>query len=159
MQQLFDALDGRFYTENRGWLNTFHDIKRLRTANNVVFEVGVPSTIRALAEELATGLGVPSGPNYPLNTATDRMMALMHINQDLQFALLTHGYGFDDDWKCIGGVVAKCMDGFYNGFELWLAETFHTPNLPTNIPSIRDSMREGVANDNPDLPRIVPPIP
>ena len=83
----------------------------------------------------------------------------------LRQALQTHGYGFNDDWKCIGGVVNDCTKKRYNWYERGVASSFHgvwwNPGIATDIPKIRDEMRTEVIATHPKLLPIVelPPQP
>jgi len=145
MGQLFDALDGNIYPANAQWPATFDLV---RGTEAVSFAVDRVTDER--------GGNVLDGiVDYGTDTAASRQMALTHINQDLQEALLTHGYGFNDDWKCIGTVVNDCMKNQYNWLERRLARSLDNPWLPTDIPRIRDDMRRDVIADNPNLPSIV----
>lgn len=145
MGQLFDALDRKIYLANSRWTETFGLV---RAGQAIGFAVD-----KITDEE--GGNFIDGVVHYTVYTAADRKMALTHINQDLQRALLTHGYGFDDDWKCIGGVVSDCMRTHYNWFERRLARNFDNPWFPTDIPRIRDDMRNRLRKRNPNLPPIV----
>jgi len=90
-------------------------------------------------------------PGGASNAATI-LMAQVHINDDLRVALLQHGPGSDEDWDCIGDVVAEC-GSMITGMPMWLqslgANTVNqeegAPNI--NVQDWRDVMRDRVIDE------------
>jgi len=145
MTQFTDALDGKFYPQNRDWKPLLDQIDKLRPLrprpeNMIYFSMGVPAGGSAISL-----YGGSAFSDYATGVEVARQMALTHINQDLALALRRNTPGLDTDWKCIGGVVADCQKDFFNKLELLLGSLL--PKDKFDIPFIRDQMRERVKDE------------
>ena len=80
-------------------------------------------------------------------------MANIHINQDLRMALKLHGYGTDEDWKCIGDVVMKATKEHYDALEIAMSKVgskilgVDMLDVPTMRDGMRDEIKENTGND------------
>jgi hypothetical protein len=79
-----------------------------------------------------------------LELLTAKTMAIVHITADLKMALLKHGKGNDEDWECVGGVVAGCEKDFVSGIERMTSKFLGALEPTFDVARLRDEMRNAL---------------